>query len=58
MYEKVLKYTQLFYILWATHFGQRPLKQRKIIGVNRFKYICCVKVIMANLHKIGLTMRE
>ena len=55
MYGEVLKYsiTQLFF-LWATYFGKRALETL----LESIILICCVKVTMADLRKVGLKMRE
>ena len=38
MYGKVLKYTQLFDFLWATHFEKRTLKT-EISEIKHFKLL-------------------
>ena len=56
MYGEVLnKYsiTQLFF-LWATQFGKKTLETL----LESIVLICCVKITMADLHKVGLKMRE
>ena len=56
MYGEVLnKYsiTQLFF-LWATQFGKKTLETL----LESIVLICCVKITMADLRKVGLKMRE
>ena len=50
----VLKYTQLLFFLWATHFGKRAFKT--LLESNVFN--CCLKITTADLLKIGLKMRQ
>ena len=56
MYGEVLnKYsiTQLFF-LWATQFGKKTLETL----LESIVLICCVKITMADLRKVGFKMRE